>query len=78
MPTQSTHTWSQIKTHLGQMEKDNLLLLLHALNADNRTFLAAALLAATPEEMAEPYRKIIHQAINPDPRSSSLKLRIQS
>jgi hypothetical protein len=44
------------------------------LNADNRLFLTTRLLAATPAEMAEPYRKVIRQVFNPDRGHPSLQL----
>ena len=65
MPTQS---WSRLKPQLQRLEKDELVQLLrdlYALNADNKVFLTTRFLAATPEEVAEPYRKIIRQVFNP-------------
>ncbi|MBP7964375.1 MAG: hypothetical protein KBG20_13450 [Caldilineaceae bacterium] len=68
MPTQS---WSHLKPHLQRLEKEKLVQILgdlYKLNADNKVFLATRFLATTPEEMAEPYRKIIRQVFNPDGR----------
>ena len=75
MPTQPTHTWSQIKTHLKQMEKEDLILLLHdlhALNAENKLYLAARCETATPDEIAAPFRAQIDAALNPDERNFRL------
>lgn len=75
MPTQPTHTWSQIKTILKQMEKDDLILLLHdlhSLNSTNKLYLAARCETATPEEIAAPFRAQIEAALNPDPRNYRL------
>lgn len=72
-----TPTWSHLKPHLQRLEKADLLGLLrelYGLNADNKVFLATRLLAATPEEIAEPYRKIICQVFNPDRGHPSLRL----
>jgi hypothetical protein len=71
MPTQPTSTWSQIKIHLKQMEKDDLILLLHdlhALNAENKLYLAAHVQAASPDEIAAPFRAQIEVALDSDPR----------
>lgn len=77
MPTQSTPTFSHLKPHLQRLEKDEPLQLLrelYALNADNKLFLATRFLATTPEEMAEPYRKIIRQVFYPNRGAPSLDL----
>ncbi len=77
MPTQPTHAWSQVKIHIINLENEELILLvrgLHALNADNKVFLATRLLATTPAEMAEPYRKVIRQVFNPNRELPSLQL----
>ena len=77
MPTQQTHTWSQLKTRLKDLEKDKLLLLLHDLydlNADNRLYLSTRFLAGTSEEMVAPYRRIIQRVLNPDRGVPSLNL----
>ncbi len=78
MPTHSTtQAWSHLKPHLQHLEKEELLRLLHdlyALNADNKVFLSTRFLAITPEEMAEPYRKVIRQVFNPNRGEPSLKL----
>ncbi len=47
---------------------------LYALNADNKVCLATRFLAATPEEMTAPYRRIIRQVCNPDRGMPSLQL----
>ncbi|MFZ1238844.1 MAG: DUF6155 family protein [Anaerolineae bacterium] len=76
-PTQSRQSWSHLKTHLSRLDKDDFLLLLHdlyALNADNKVFLATRFFAATPDEMAAPYRRIIQQVFNPDRGMPSLQL----
>lgn len=68
MPAQS---WSRLKPHIQRLEKDELVQLLrdlYRLNADNKVFLATRFLSATPDEMAEPYRKIVRQVFNPDGR----------
>lgn len=47
-----TPTWPHLKPHLDRLDHAALMDLLgdlHALNADNRTFLAARFLATTPE-----------------------------
>lgn len=70
-------TWSQLKPHLQRLEKQDLLLIvrdLYALNADNKVFLSTRLLAGTPDEIAEPYRRIICQVFNPDRGMPSLRL----
>lgn len=77
MPTQPSQSWSHLKTHLQRLEKDALLLLLrdlYALNADNKVFLASRFLAATPEELMAPYRRIVRQVFNPDRGVPSLQL----
>ncbi len=77
MPTQPPQSWSKLKTHLQHLDKEELLLLLrdlYALNADNKVFLSSRFLAATPEEMAAPYRRIIRQVCNPDRGMPSLQL----
>lgn len=56
MPTQPP-TWSRLKPHLQRLDKDALLALrreLHAQNADNKVFLSARFLTATPEALAVP------------------------
>ena len=70
-------TWSQLKPHLQRLEKQDLLLILrdlYALNADNQVFLSTRLLADTPDEIAEPYRRIIRQVFNPDRGMPSFRL----
>jgi hypothetical protein len=78
MPRQPTpQSWSALKPYLQRLEKEEFLLLLrdlYALNADNKVFLATRFLATTPEQMAEPYRKIIRQVFNPERGFPSLKL----
>jgi hypothetical protein len=78
MPTRTpTQSWSHLKPHLQRLEKEELLRLLHdlcALNVDNKVFLNSRFLAATSEEMAEPYRKIIRQVFNPNRGLPSFKL----
>lgn len=76
MPTQPSHAWSRLKPHLQRLEKDALLILLrdlYALNADNKVFLATRFLAASPEELAAPYRRIVRQVFNPDRGTPSLR-----
>ncbi len=53
-----------------------LLLLrdLYALNADNKVFLSSRFLAASPDEMAAPYRRIVRQVCDPDRGMPSLQL----
>ena len=73
----SPSSFSHLKPHLQRMEKEELLLLLrdlYALNADNKVFLSTRVLAATPVEMAEPYRKAIRKVFNPERGLPSLKL----
>lgn len=79
MPTthSATQAFSHLKPHLQRLQKDDLLQLLrdlYALNDDNKVFLSTRLLPAAPEEMAEPYRKIIRQVFNPDRGRPSFKL----
>jgi hypothetical protein len=72
-----TPTWSHLKPHLQRLEKQELLVLLrelYGLNADNRVFLATRFIPVAPEQMAEPYRKIIRQVFNPDRGHPSLQL----
>ena len=47
---------------------------LYALNADNKVFLSTRLLHGTPDEIAEPYRRIIRQVFNPDRGMPSFRL----
>jgi hypothetical protein len=68
MPTQPSHAWSSLKPHLKELDKDALILLLrdlHALNVENRLFLAARFQTATVDELAEPYRAVISAAFTP-------------
>jgi hypothetical protein len=44
---------------------------MNELNADNKVFLTARFLAASPEEMAAPYRRIVKQVFNPDRGASN-------
>ncbi len=77
MPAQPSPSWSHLKPHLQRLDKDALVALLrdmYALNADNKIFLSTRFLAASPEELAEPYRKIIRQVFNPDRGHPSLQL----
>lgn len=72
-----TPTWSHLKPHLLRLEKGELLALLrelYGLNADNKVFLATRFIPAAPEEMAEPYRKVVRQVFNPDRGHPSLQL----
>ena len=58
-----TPTWTHLKPHLDRLDHAALVDLLgdlYALNAGNRTFLAARFLATTPEALAAPYRRIVH------------------
>ena len=75
MPTQS---WSHLKSHLQRLEKDELVQILrdlYRLNADNKVFLTTRFLSTTPDEMAEPYRKIVRKVFNPEgPGFPSLQL----
>lgn len=51
------------RPHLDRLDHAALADLLgdlHALNAGNRTFLAARFLTTTPEALAAPYRRIVH------------------
>lgn len=77
MPTQPSYSWSRLQPHLDRLDKAALVDLvrdLHALNADNRTFLAARYLATTPSETAAPYRRIVEQVFNPDRGAPGLQL----
>lgn len=77
MPTQSSPTWSHLKPHLQRLDTVALVALLrdmYALNPDNKVFLSTRFLAASPEELAEPYRKIIRQVFNPDRGRPTFKL----
>lgn len=59
----SASTWSRLKPHQQRLDKDALPTLLrdlHALNATNRTFLAARFLATTPDELTALHRRIVH------------------
>lgn len=69
--------FTHLKPHLQRLTKDELVQLLrdlYRLNADNKVFLSTRFLATTPEEMAEPYRKVIRQVFNPDRGHPSLKI----
>ena len=44
------------------------------MNADNKVFLSTRLLAGTPDEISEPYRRIIRQVFNPDRGMPSFRL----
>ena len=64
MPIQPSQSWSPLKTQLQYLDQGQLPLFrrdLYALNADNKGFLASRFLAATPEELTAPYRRIICQ-----------------
>ena len=77
MPTQPSHSWSRLKPHLQHLGKDALLVLvrdLYALNADNKVFLTTRFLAASPDELAAPYRRVVKQVFNPDRGLPSLRL----
>lgn len=70
-------TWTHLKPHLQRLDKEQLLALLHELyelNADNKVFLTTRFIPAAPDQMAEPYRKVIRQVFNPDRGHPSLKL----
>ncbi|MFZ2358925.1 MAG: DUF6155 family protein [Anaerolineae bacterium] len=72
-----TPTWSHLKPHLQRLDKEQLLALLrelYGLNADNKVFLATRFIPAAPEQMAEPYRKVVRQVFNPDRGHPSLQL----
>lgn len=72
-----TPTWSHLKPHLERLDKDALVALLrdlYALHADNKVFLSTRFLAAAPEELAAPYRKIVKQVFNPDRGMPSMRL----
>ncbi|MDQ1301761.1 MAG: hypothetical protein QG637_1683 [Chloroflexota bacterium] len=77
MPTQPTPSWAKLKSRLSALDKDMLLALLrdlYALNADNKVFLTTRFLAATPEELTAPYRRVVRQVFNPDRGVPSLQL----
>lgn len=77
MSIQPSYSWSRVQPHLDRLDKAALVGLLrdlHALNADNRTFLAARYLATTPSETAAPYRRIIKQVFNPARGAPGLQL----
>ena len=77
MPTHPAPTWSRLKPHLSALDRDALLALLrdlYALNVDNKVFLATRFLAASPEELAAPYRRIVKHVFNPDRGVPSLQL----
>ncbi len=77
MPTQPAPSWSKLKSRLSALEKDALLALLrdlYALNADNKVFLSSRFLAASPDELAAPYRRIVRQVFNPDRGMPNLQL----
>ncbi len=77
MPTQPSPSWSKLKSRLSALDKDALLALLrdlYALNADNKVFLTTRFLAATPEELAAPYRRVVRQVFNPARGAPSLQL----
>lgn len=60
MPTTQS---SLTRPHLDRLDHTALVDLLgdlYALNAGNRTFLAARFLTTTPEALAAPYRRIVH------------------
>ena len=76
MPAQPS-SWSHLKPYLQRLDKEALVALLrdlYALNADNKVFLATRFLAALPEELAAPYRKIVKQVFNPDRGTPSFRL----
>jgi|GEM_PF-1715929 len=77
MSTRYFHSWSRLKPHLDRLDKDALVGLLrdlYALNADNKVFLSTRFLAASPEELSAPYRRIVKQVFNPDRGTPSLRL----
>jgi hypothetical protein len=79
MPTQPAPSWSKLKSRLSALDKGALLALLrdlYALNADNKVFLTTRFLAATSEELAAPYRRIVRQVFNPDRGMPSLQLAV--
>lgn len=72
-----TPTWTQLKPYLQRLDKEQLLALLrelYGLNADNKVFLTTRLIPTAPDQMAEPYRKVIRQVFNPDRGHPSLQL----
>ena len=47
----------------------------YALSADNKFFLATRFLAASPEELSAPYRRIVKPVFNPDRETPGFCLR---
>lgn len=77
MPTKPP-TWTQLKQQLSHYEKPELLRLLqelYQLNTDNKLFLATRLTQSDPNELAEPYRKVIQAEFNPSRGFPRLNLR---
>jgi len=77
--TQAAAQWSEIKSHLQQMEAVELVGLLHQLyqlNTDNKIFLTSQLTDAEPGALAEPYREIIREQFNPRRGFPDLNLRV--
>ncbi|MBM4459705.1 MAG: hypothetical protein FJ011_18410 [Chloroflexi bacterium] len=77
MPTQPSPAWSHLKPHLQRLDHAALLALLRdldALIADNKVFPSTRFLAAAPEELAAPYRRIVKQVFNPEHGMPGLQL----
>jgi hypothetical protein len=65
----SNASWSQIKSQIGSLEKEELLNLirdLYQLNADNKVMLATRFSAVSSEDLVEPYKKAIRREFNPE------------
>jgi hypothetical protein len=65
----SSPTWSQIKSRLSPLGKEDLLNIikdLYRLNGDNKVFLTSRLMSEPSHSLAEPYRRAIRREFNPD------------
>ena len=65
----SNLSWSQIKPQISSLEKEELLNLirdLYQLNPDNKVLLATRFATASPDALAEPYKRAIRREFNPD------------
>jgi hypothetical protein len=65
----SNVSWSQIKSQISLLEKEDLLTLLrdlYQLNADNKVWLATRFAAVSSDDLAEPYKRAIKKEFNPE------------